>query len=227
MFIGAETFFRLVRNFRTCWFRGRYGCGKTALSVATALRMLDSGVSDCCVSNIPLAFGEQQLPPVPWRATILMDEGGLFWKTGRAFEMVAAFLRKQELIVLIPSITPPSLQFRTLYVRRVFSSAAMTGLNLWLYEWTIAEAGEITKGKFWWTFPKIFRYYDTNYSPLGDEKIPQWVSSAYADVADDGGGLLAPISATAQTMADAAATMADAAEQMRAAAGQPKQRKLF
>jgi len=226
MFIGAETFFRLVKNFRACWFRGRHGGGKTALSVATALKLLDSGVVDCCVSNIPVAFGEQVLPDVPHKAAILMDEGGLFWKTGQAFERVAAFLRKQELIVLIPSITPPSMQFRTLYVRRIFNAAALTSIPIWVYEWTVSEAGEVTTGRFTWAFPKIFRFYDTNYAPLGDEEIPQWISAAYSGVSGIG-GLLAPVSAEAAALTDAAMTMASVAEQMRRSSPRTKQGRLF
>lgn len=227
MFFGAETFFRHVRNFRVCWFRGRYGGGKTALSVATALKLLDAGVVESCVSNIPVAFGEQVLPDVPYKVAILMDEGGLFWKTGAAFERVAAFLRKQELIVLIPSITPPSMQFRTLYVRRIFNAAALTGIPVWVYEWTVSEAGEVTTGRFTWAFPKIFRYYDTNYPPLGDEEIPAWISAAYSDVSGNGGGLLAPVSAEAAALTDAALTMASVAEQMRRSNPRRKQGKLF
>ena len=224
MFIGAETYFRLVRNYRHVWFRGRYGGGKTSLAVATALNLLDSGLVKCCVANVPIAFGEQGLPEVAENAVILMDEGGLFWKTGRAFEKVAAYLRHQNIVVLIPSITPPSLQFRTLTVQRIFNLAAITGVNVWIYQWTIRAGGISEQGKFIWAFPKVFRYYDTNFSAVGDEGIPQWVSGQYA-AGNQTSGLLK--SDPVEEMTEVVWTMASAADAMERAARKKAQKSFF
>ncbi len=227
MFFGAESFWRLVRNYRHCWYRGRYGGGKTSLAVATALQLLDSKQAKACVSNIPTAFGEQSLPDLAENVVILMDEGGLFWKTGRAFELVAAYLRKQNIFVLIPSITPPSLQFRTLSVQRIFNVASVTGLNIWIYKWSIRAGGISEDGKFVWAFPKIFKWYDTNYAPTGDEGIPQWISQRYRKQETDGSGQDLLKSSEGEELREAAWTMQAAADSMEKAAKRTSQGRLF
>lgn len=170
----------LIKAYRFVWIRGRFGGGKTALSVELSRRLLRQTKANKLAANIPVAWGERDLSDVsPRDSVIIMDEGGLFWKTSLDFEMVASYLRKFNVFVLIPGVVPPNIKFRMLSIQRMLNLAPICGLQIWVYKWELREGAQDSEGYFGWAFPGIFDYYDTNFPPSDDAGIAAWVD-AYA-----------------------------------------------
>lgn len=164
--------------FRTCWIDGRYGGGKTLLAIALAERLIASGTASGIVSNTPLMLPGAAEPAIfdefsevtetVENAVIIYDEAwqdlGMGASPG-AVRQYMAYLRKQNLILLMPSVLPLSRQVRVLRVWREFNGLPF-GLPFWIYRYKI-EGTPVAGRKrdkwdvFWlWNPRRLFKYYD-------------------------------------------------------------------
>lgn len=162
-FLGADLFLRYVTLYRVCVVYGRYGSGKTLLSVAIAdtLRASD-GYS--IYSNIPVAG---QVEFMEQKQIRLLDEAWLLFmdNNSKALRAWFAYLRKEDAVVLLPSVLPLAGKFFQLKVFRLFNGLAL-GLPFFLYRWTLPAVNRrgksiIDTGIFWLFNPSgVYGLYD-------------------------------------------------------------------
>lgn len=180
--LGAGVFLNAVMGFRVVHMMGRYGGGKTALGHMIAHELIMSGAMRYLVSNVPSVWREQlaHVRPVDedsiaLDAVVLLDEGGMFLKTRSDVDAYLAFLRKLNLVVLVPSVEEPPRSLRTLRVQRVLDMTGL-GLPVWVYRWGI-YAGEVKDtGRFYWLWPSaIFGVYSTDAMPVSGSGLDRWL----------------------------------------------------
>ncbi|HSH04376.1 MAG TPA: hypothetical protein VLL52_17835 [Anaerolineae bacterium] len=179
MFIAADVYLSAVRSFRSVYYDGRYGGGKTLLATATALNLAKNfGYS--IYSNIPVhhdnvvdvpTFCEDDHCPVPrLHAVYLYDEAwgelGAGTKSKQINEYLA-YLRKWDIITLLPSVLPLARDAWLVHVERIFCGDAL-GIPLWVYAWkTRGKSVKNSGGRFAiWRPSKYFGTYDTDITPL-------------------------------------------------------------
>lgn len=167
-----------LRAFKFAWLCGRTGGGKTALAYMLALELLYGGWVDDIVSNIPGVGVFPSAGIVPVKKAIIIDEGGLYLKFSRDFEEVAAFLRKQENFIILPSFIPPAREFGFYTIQRTvnFRRILPIPFNAWLYKWSVDYKSQQSSGSFLWTNPEaVFGLYDTKAAPADDAGISEWI----------------------------------------------------
>lgn len=177
-FINGDTFIMLMRQYRTCWLRGAYGTGKTALSCIIAAELYRQELIDNVISNIPIAGA---IPPVAplFRSAIIIDESHLFMDDWKAAKRYLTFVRKADLYILMPSVFPVNVRIRLFSVQRVFNGF-LFGLPLWVFEWRLNDGASSEKGKFAvWRPNDVFGVYDTNAIPLDDGGIVDALEETY------------------------------------------------
>lgn len=179
MIVGEWDLIHYATTFRTVWFGGRYGGGKTSLAVWLALGLVEQRYASTIISNLPLALdGEQIIGREEARsasdAVLILDEGWQELEVGssnRSIKEWLAFLRKQNQIVLLPSVLPLARQVSVFTVERRFNGYPF-GLPIWVYRWRL-NTGAITRrsselGWLWWVRPSdVFGVYDHEYRPDG------------------------------------------------------------
>lgn len=172
-FIGADVFLQNLHSFRTARIDGRYGGGKTLLSVAIAKYFHEhygyhiySNVPiylDGVVDKLPICNCEKCMstykdmlrvdqPLFPQNHTLVIyDEAWLTFRTGVSAKRMndyLAFIRKVDLIMVMPSVLGLARDAAQLYVERTWNLGVF-GLPVWVYEWgvtgkTVKDSG----GKF-------------------------------------------------------------------------------
>lgn len=177
MFTG-DVAYATLKAFRFVWLGGRTGGGKTALAFYLALKLLQDGLVDEIVSNIPSVgvFPSDRIEPV--KKAIIIDEGGLYLKFSKDFEMVAAFLRKQQNYLILPSFIPPAREFSFFTIQRIANLRRILPLpfEAWLYRWNVEYRAQSSSGNFLWTNPQsVFGLYDTSAAPADDAGISEWI----------------------------------------------------
>ena len=156
-----------IRNFRSAWFGGRYGGGKTALAVATAGYIVAAGWADKIYANFPMRWRLALLEDTDMRdAVIVLDEGWSMVETWDDVKAFAAFLRKRNLYVLIPSVFPPHQRLKFLSIMRIFNGFSV-GIPAWFYSATLSGmGGKPERYIFSWITPdEIYGLYDTEAYP--------------------------------------------------------------
>jgi len=144
-FLFADAFLRMVANHRVVWLSGRFGGGKTSLAVWIAAWLVRNRYAARLVSNIPIV-GRVDPPPVPINdSVILLDESWMYVDSWSDVKAYAAFLRKANLYLLLPSVWPPHSRLRILECHRVFNGVAI-GLPFWVYRWSLGMASISEKG---------------------------------------------------------------------------------
>lgn len=180
MLIKGTPFVHLVNQFRIAWFRGSYGSGKTAMCFYLAYELIKSGKYRYLLSNSRSAWTDDprkiMIRDERFIDTILiLDEGGLFLRTGKDAEKFMIGLRKLNACVLIPSILPPSSRVRFLTVQRVLNGYNF-GLPVWWYEYYLNLGGIREKDWFLFVKPdKIYGIYDTLDYPTDDLQLSDWM----------------------------------------------------
>lgn len=175
-----------LRNFRIVHLAGRYGGGKTALAFRLAYELLSSGDFRWCLSNIPCVFADDP-SRVDVRdgrvdAVVVLDEGGIFLKTTYDIDKFIAYLRKLNIVLLIPSVLPPSSRATFLSIERIFNGWSL-GLPVWFYGYTLRYGRAAFNGWFaWWGPHEIFGLYNTLAYPEDDGGLShyfvRWVDEA-------------------------------------------------
>lgn len=166
-FIGGSIFWETFCAFRVCWFRGRFGGGKTLLSVLMAARLLAENRVQSVVSNIPLTFASS--PTVPLKSSaIILDESWIFIETRKDVMDYAAFVRKFNHYLLLPSVFPVHNRLSFFYVQRVFNGYTV-GVPCWFYRWGLRDKDVKEYGYFGLWNPKAAYFHYPTEAVGGDD----------------------------------------------------------
>lgn len=173
--IGGQIFWDTFVSFRVCWQRGRFGGGKTSLAVMMAARLLAEGRVNTAVSNIPLTFAVRPVAPLDHSA-ILLDESWVYLETRKDVYDYAAFVRKFEHYLLLPSVFPVHNRLSFFFVQRVFNAYTI-GLPLWWYRWGLRDKDVKEYGYFGiWNPSCIFGHYPTKFVAGDDGGISEVIA---------------------------------------------------
>lgn len=178
--INADTLIANVKSFRTLWIQGRPGSFKTSLAFRIAYELLRSGFSRYLISNVRSPWRDN-LNKVELRegkyadCVCVIDEGGLFLKTGHDAETLLAFTRKLNIVLLVPSYTPPTGRLRPLTVMRTMGLGTI-GLPAQVYNASLNYGQLKETSRFIWRNPsEIFGLYDTDAMASDDGGIQDYV----------------------------------------------------
>lgn len=186
--IHADGALQLVRQYRSVWFGGRMGGGKTSLAFKIAAWLVDNGYAKYVLSNIPCAFADD-LPRIArniedgqyLNTVIVADEGGIFMKRSKDAAHFNAFMRKFNTYLLVPSVEPPSSALKKFQIMRLFSLSP-AGIPLWIYRVRINVPGANHQHYFgWWKPSEMFGVYDTQAVPLDYDEVADFLT-AHIDV---------------------------------------------
>lgn len=184
--LGAETIYGLLEGYRLCWIGGRFSGGKSSLAFLLARYWLEKGYR--LVTNCKTVWGDP-LDSVSLRdggyldAVLLLDEGGLWLKSNRIVEGLAAYAAKMRLIVLIPSFFPPAPRFRVVNVQPLFTFRHLK-IPLTVYRWRVVSGAYADQGHFIWAFPSrdgiygVYSRQDPGEDPLD---IVRWMEARLDD----------------------------------------------
>lgn len=187
MFFGADAFLRLLAAYRVVWLSGRFGGGKTSLGVWLAAWLTANKYAANIVSNIDIS-GRAFPVPVPLKdSAIMLDEAWMYVDTWNDVKSYAAFLRKMNLYLIMPSVWPPHPRLRILEVHRIFNGRVV-GLPFWVYRWSLSMASIGEKGFFALFYPeRCFQFYDTEYIPKDDGGIVAAMASTIGELPESDG----------------------------------------
>lgn len=175
----GEVFLQMLHNFRIAWIGGRYGGGKTALSVRLAYEFIARGWSKYAIGNFPcvLFHSLDNLPDLR-DCFVVLDEVGS-WMQGRTFDRTVAFLRKRNLVLVMPSVLPPPFRARVLTVQRT-ANLQRVGLDVWRYHMRLDYMRVHEKEVLLWVRPsEVFGLWDTNYVTTDSEGIVETIASTF------------------------------------------------
>jgi len=177
--LGAGAFVDIISSYRLLWIGGRFGGHKTSLAYKLAEGYLNRGYN--LVSNNRSVWGDDlekitgcknhgQLHTV-----VILDEGGLAFKSSRQIEMIASYARKMDVIYMLPSFWPPSRAAQILVCQPVFNFKS-TGVPLVIYKWRVKLGSFQDNGWFGWYDPsEIYGIYSTADPGDSAEKIITWL----------------------------------------------------
>lgn len=232
--ISAHTFLNYVKDYRVLWLSGRYGGGKTALSYRIAYELVAFYGFRYILSNIKSVW-DDRFEDVVLRdgvyadAVVILDEGGLFLETSRDAKAFLAFLRKLNIVLVVPSVTPPASKLQFLSVQRVMDISRIFPLPIWAYRFDLVS-GHIreTEMFYWWRPSEIFGVYDTLAFPEDDGGLGryfnEWTKLAQAHTGYKTGTALSDNRSASDTVSQAqagttAAFTAELLAELRWAAG--------
>lgn len=162
-FIGSQGFEALVGSYRLLWVRGRFGSGKTAISLKLAEYFLKRGYR--LITNTPCIWSdglcglneEHQM-----KAVVIIDEAGLGLKVKPQLEAMSAYARKMDCIYIFPSFFPPVRSAQVVTLQPLFSMQSI-GLPFTVLEWRVNVGGFKEKGWFIWSWTQdVWGIYSTS-----------------------------------------------------------------
>lgn len=178
MFINAEPILGVLDSYRLIWISGKFGGHKTALAFQIARRYLEKGyrliTNSKCVwaddyKSIELDENNQL------HAVVLLDEGGLYFKSGRQVEQIAAYAAKMDCIFIFPSFFPPTKSAQVVNIQPVVSLKS-TGLPVIFYKWSINIGSFREKSWFVWVNPQeIYGIYSRQDPGEEPDEIIKWL----------------------------------------------------
>jgi hypothetical protein len=174
--VGADEFLRYVELTRYLWISGRFGGGKTALAFEIAGSLIDTERFTHLYSNCASVWADdpsrlQLREGLYADSAIVLDEAGLFVRDNKTAQRWLAFLRKFNIVLILPSFAPPAPSFQNLRVRRLLDGGAF-GLPFWLYGWKYEDRDIKEGGRFfWWQPADIFGTYDTQSIPSDADEL--------------------------------------------------------
>lgn len=188
MFWGFDAAFNVIAENYFCWLGGHYGSGKTMLAHAIAYRLWKQGYVDRIVSNVPCVIADEpfswEIPdPNQTRTAVVLDEAGLWINNIYDARPYTAFLRKAQIYLLLSSITPPAVFFRTIHIQKV-STLQKFGVPMVRYELTNEDTNMKYRFQYAWD---MYGLYKTTAAPTGSEKILQWITSVNDSLAEQDG----------------------------------------
>jgi hypothetical protein len=193
MWWNIEEFFWTLANYRVLNIRGRYGSGKTLLSVALAYELWKRHLVDTIYSNFPMAGRSEEYNKKENYVMIVDEPQEIFDSRDYMRNETKPWLRglrKRKITVLLPGFSDIDVRFRKLVCQRML----LIGNFAWFYRWQIDDGIGITYGTFALLMPpKYFGAYDTKFLP-GDEdydNLRQLISAgenAKRKISTNGGG---------------------------------------
>lgn len=188
MLLGAGQFLEACKSFRSVWFRGRYGGGKSYMAFMVARHFSTLGYG--LISNIKNDIGcpryaiDDDLSVNPhlrvgldyYKNVIVYDEGGAnsLGDGAKSSDIKAylAYLRKRDFILLVPSVLELDKRAFFIWCER---SRPLTklGIPLWIYEWGVKGYTKKQSGGSFAVFnpSAFFGSYDTYSEPLDLEEL--------------------------------------------------------
>jgi len=178
IFANFDTFYSLYRAYRVIWIRGRFGGGKTLLAVAISAKLLADKYVDYVVSNVPVEFGVEAKKTekmTDW--AIVLDESWIYLNTRSSVYDYAAFVRKLNHYLLLPSVWPVHSRLQAFSVQRVFN-AYVIGLPVWVYRYDVRMRVYNEHGYFALINPHaLFGVYPTEYIPSDDGGVSELIDT--------------------------------------------------
>lgn len=176
MIIDLSGSFELLRQYRVAWLSGRFGAGKTAMSVAMAEYLADR-YSYRVYANFPLVFSEYDTGIKTSRdgklhAVIIIDEAGLemITKVNALSDRMIAYTRKMDVIFLLPSFIPPGPRLRFLSFYPILNLTG-AGVPVAVYGWRVNLAGFKASGAFISLRPtRVYRMYNS-FAPQSNTEV--------------------------------------------------------
>lgn len=160
--INGGQIVELVRAYRLCWISGKFSGGKTSFSLYLAKQFAKEGYRFVTNNNTIWADSLRDVQLYPpddpkhanhLRSVVVLDEGGLYFKSSKQIEQVAAYAAKMDSIYIIPSFFPPAKDVTVLTIQPLFSFQS-AGLPIIVYSWKVNLGGFKENGWFAWTFPQ-------------------------------------------------------------------------
>lgn len=188
----------MLRGYRFLWVKGRFGGGKTSLSLKLADMLISSRSARYVVCNFPLNVdvpceittdvGKAQKVE---NAVLLLDEAGQFLDVGagpRQIKEWFSYLRKANQVVIMASVLPIAKFAAMFTVQRLFNGLGL-GLPFWWYRWRLTNGDTKDMGSFAWFNPgEVWGLYDTDYR-LDD----RWFIYDWQNDSGDGDGAAAAV----------------------------------
>lgn len=173
--LGAEALVASLSQYRIAYIMGRFGGGKTSLAVALAKIYASRGYR--VLATIGLEFGDKwdevdYEPGKGVHAVLILDEGGLWFRTNAQFSSISAYAAKLDLIVLIPSVVAPHESFQSLVVQPVWSLDGV-GIPYTHYVWSVNMGMARVRSKFGWLLPReVYGLYARLDPSMPDDVLP-------------------------------------------------------
>lgn len=187
--VNAAGVLGLMKTFRVVHVAGRFGGGKTAVAFRLAYELYQQGFVRHIVSNVQSVWGDDPASIVlrdgiAADTAVILDEGGMFLDYGYDAKQWLAYLRKLNIVLIIPSVIPPAHKLKFMQVKRVFN-AETVGLPMWVYRVDLTDGVTKEKDFFYWLRPsEIYGIYDTQGFPSDDaglsEYVKRWTAQAAA-----------------------------------------------
>lgn len=190
MLLGHENFFHSLIGERVCWIKGQLGSYKTALAYRLAYELLTGKYGyRHLISNIPDVWSDKltdiEIRYVkalrtedlhPYADTVaILDEGGLFIRYADDVDQLFTFLRKLNMLIIVPSKREPHRTIRQLRAYKKYDLHNV-GVDGMVYGWKLKGDEEDTIGSFTWLgCSEIYGIYDTDYAPVDSEGIDAWM----------------------------------------------------
>lgn len=179
--INASPILGIIKSYRLLWIGGRFGGHKTSLAYKISQLFLDDGYRLVANNRSVWADDIEKLDFIGQgdesvlKSVVLLDEGGLFFKSSRQIEMIAAYARKMDNIYILPSFFPPTRSAQVVTIQPVFNFKA-AGLPLIVYKWAVKLSAFKDSGTFlWWRPNEIYGIYDTKDPGDYAGEIVQWL----------------------------------------------------
>lgn len=189
--VGATNLVYMANQFRVIWIMGRYGGGKTSLAYLLADALFKTGKYRYLLSNSRSVWTDNPENVVlrddkHVDAVVLLDEGGLFLRTGADADAFLLGLRKLNITLVIPSVLQPASKVKFLQVQRIMTMQPY-GIPAWLYEYRLNYGSQNEKSKFWvWKPDCIWGIYDTFDYPDDDKYLSDWLDYWISQAQDAG-----------------------------------------
>lgn len=230
-FINAESILGVLDMYRLIWISGRFGGHKTALAFKIAERYLKRGYKLATNSRTVWADDLDKITlndNNQLKAVCILDEGGLYFKSGRQVEQIAAYAAKMDVVYIIPSFWPPTKAAQIINIQPVVSLKA-TGLPVIIYKWRVDIGQFREKGWFaWWDPKEIYGIYSRQDPGDEPERIVKFLTdrsneyrTRYGRTTTNEVFSMAAIS-EADQITEAGSLFADAAEDLAAVLGRKR-----
>ena len=176
---GAAEFLETLEKERVCFIAGHFGSFKTAFSVYLGLHFGRLGYHfvapfKCVLNAWPIP--KFRNPSDGVGAIIVLDEGGLWWRTRKTVDEFAAYCRKLDIYVLIPSKTEPHPSLQALILQFTGGWRDL-GVQVLQGSWWHSHGGQASGGRFDWYRPQqVWGLYDST-DPATDEYMAEIIAS--------------------------------------------------
>lgn len=166
----GDAFIKLFLAFRVLNIQGRFGGGKTLLSVWMAYYLMSNKYVDQIVSNFPI-IKKNDKNELLKRTAVILDESWMYITSRADVINYSAYLRKLDDYLILPSVFDIQSRLSFFTCSRLYNLQAF-GIPGWIYRWDLNSKKSKEKGSFILTNPsRIFGLYDTGYIPFDDEGI--------------------------------------------------------